>query len=169
MARTVLPLDHQAGPLEKRDGHARRGRLLEQPVPRLGCEPHAEPLQRVGREPATGQILAGHGRLGRGLQAIAKPRRCPVERAPQGGAVIGRQPALAAGQLDAGPVGELLERFAKLEPLHPHHEVEHVAADVADPAAVGLPLGVDLQARPRVVVPGTKADEALAGTAQRHV
>ncbi len=56
-------------------------------------------------------------------------------------------------QRDAGPIGQHGQGLGKGEPFVLHHEAEHVAADVADPAAERLPLGIDLQAGARVVVP----------------
>ena len=57
----------------------------------------------------------------------------------------------------------------KLDAFHLHDEAEDVAADVADPALERLPLGIDLQAGPRVVVPGAKRLEAAALAPQRQI
>ena len=43
-------------------------------------------------------------------------------------------------QIDARLLGQHLQRFAELQPFGLHHEAEHVAADVADPALPRLPL-----------------------------
>ena len=71
--------------------------------------------------------------------------------------------------LDSRPIGQHLQGLAELDPLHLHHEAEDVAADVADPALERLPLGVDLEAGPGVVVPGAEADEVSALAAELDV
>src|SRR5690606_31646599 len=59
--------------------------------------------------------------------------------------------------------------FAKFEPLQPHHEVENVSPNVAHPALKRLPVGIDLQARPRVVVPGAVGHVNPSLPAQRKI
>ena len=63
----------------------------------------------------------------------------------------GCSPARRAG--NARPLGEHFKCLAKLKVVHPHHEAEDVAPDVADPAFEGLSIRIDLQAGTRVVVP----------------
>ena len=64
------------------------------------------------------------------------------------------------------PIGQHFQGLAELDALDLHDERKNVAADVADPALERLPLGIDLEAGPAVVVPGTKADVVAALTAQ---
>ena len=97
--------------------------------------------------------------------AVCGPSECGENR----GFFVGRQAASAAGQVDAGPLGKLLERLAELESFHLHEEAEDVAADVADPTAEGLAFWVDLEARAGVFVPGTEPHHGLARTPQRKV
>ena len=78
-------------------------------------------------------------------------------------------PVVLRPQRDARLLGQQLECLAELQPFGLHHEAEHVAADVADPALPRLPLRIDVEARPAVVVPGADADEVAALATQLDV
>ena len=69
-------------------------------------------------------------------------------------------------QGDAGPFGQHLHGLAEFDALDLHHEAEDIAPDVADPALERLPLGIDLHAGPRVVMPGAQAHVVAALSAQ---
>jgi len=72
---------------------------------------------------------------------------------------------LAAGgflQLDARAICQHGQGLGKIDPFHLHHKAENIAADVAGPTFPRLPLGVDLEAGPGVIVPGAVRDIAAA-------
>ena len=69
-------------------------------------------------------------------------------------------------QGDAGPIGQHGQGLGEFDPLGLHDEAEDIAADVADPTLERLPLGIDLQAGARVVMPGAEADVAAALAAE---
>ena len=77
--------------------------------------------------------------------------------------------AVAGTQHDARPLRQHRQGLGEGDALHLHHEAEDVAADVADPAFEGLPLGIDLQAGPAVVVPGAEGHVATALTAKLDI
>ena len=126
------------------------------------------------RDAALAEILAA--RLGLGLvqQAIVVlllgPGHGLVER-PLVDLAPARLAALAAAaavglQARCRPVGQHGQGLGEVDAFHLHDEAEDVAADVADPALERLPLGIDLQAGARVVVPGAKADVVAALAAE---
>ena len=88
-----------------------------------------------------------------------------MERFP----LVNRDCAPSTGEIDAGPLGELLEGFAEFDLLHSHQKAVHVTADVTHPAAERLPLRIDVEAWLRVVVPGAEADKILPLPAERDV
>ena len=72
-------------------------------------------------------------------------------------------------QLDARPIGQHGQGLGEIDPFHLHHEAEDIAADVAGPALPRLPLGIDLQAGPGVVVPGAVGHVAAALAAELQI
>jgi hypothetical protein len=80
-----------------------------------------------------------------------------------------RPRALGRLQRDSRLIGQHGQRLGKGHALHLHDEAENVAADVADPALEGLPLGIDLQAGAAVVVPGAQGHIVPARTPQLDV
>ena len=144
----ILALDGQAHLDQVAGGDARGRSLAQEPVPGGGREAQFEPRDRVGRKAAAGEVVAGRPSLRTPLEAGGEPFRRPGQRLEEGRLVVGGEAAAAACDRDASPVGQLLEGFAKLELLHLHDEGEGVAADVAHPAAEGLPLRVHLEAGP---------------------
>jgi len=144
----ILSLDGQAHLGEVAGGNARGRCLPQEPVPGGRSEAQFESRDRVGRKAAAGEVVAGRSSLRTAVEAGSEPFRRPCQRLEERGLVVGGEAAAAACDRDASPVGQLLEGFAKLEFLHLHDEGESVAADVAHPAAEGLPLRVDLEAGP---------------------
>ena len=162
MPRTVVPLDHESGLHQVVASDAGGYRLAQQPVPGLRGKPDVEAVDRGGREAAGAKVVAGGRRLGGRTEAVAETFGRPGLDRSKRGFVVDGQAAPSTGQLDSGPIGQLLERLAELDLLHPHHEREHIAADVADPTAVRLPLGIDLEAGAGVVVPRAEPGHGLA-------
>ena len=72
-------------------------------------------------------------------------------------------------QLDARAIGQHGQGLREIDAFHLHDEAEDVAADVAGPALPRLPLGIDLQAGPGVVVPGAMGHVAAALAAERQI
>ena len=72
-------------------------------------------------------------------------------------------------QLDACPIGEHGQGLGEIDPFHFHDEAEDVPADVAGPALPRLPLGIDLETGPGVVVPGAEGHVAAALAAKLQV
>jgi len=128
--------------------------VLEIPAGRLGLRRAEEAFVVLGLGPGHGPVqrplvLAAH--LGGRRRGLGFPRfPAGFRRATRSG----RSPRL---QLDSRPIGQDGQGLGEADPLHLHHEAEDVAADVAHPALERLSLGVDLEAGPRVVVPGTEA------------
>ena len=138
--------------------------------------------------PAGGPVgaVAEHG-LEEGLGLGARlgqppPRgllgRCPRPRVPVGTARGGAGPkrahpaagpGLPGGELDAGPLGEELQRFDELQPVEAHHEVEGGPARPAREALEDLLRGRDPHRRLPVVVEGAEPDELTPRRPQRHV
>ena len=83
----------------------------------------------------------------------------------------GRAKLTAGGllQLDARAIGQHRQGLGEIDPFHLHHEAENITADVAGPALPGLPLGIDLQAGPGVVVPRAVGHVAAALAAELHI
>ena len=104
--------------------------------------------------------------LGPGHRLVERPL---VRARRSAGSTAGDARPLGLLQRDAGPIGQHGQGLAELDAFHLHHEAEDVAADVADPALERLPLGIDLQAGPRVVVPGAQGHVAAALAAKLHV
>jgi hypothetical protein len=169
VARAIVSLDGEPSLDEVVSAHARGRRLAKEPVPRLRGEAELEAVDRVGRQAAAAEIVAGGGGLRRRLQAAAEPLGGPGEDGAECRLLVGGQAATTARQIDPGTVRELLQSLAKLHLLHSHHEREHVATDVADPAAVGLPLRIDLQAGAGILMPRAEPGHGLALTPQRNV
>jgi hypothetical protein len=65
-----------------------------------------------------------------------------------------------------GAVGSGIPAFAEADPLVLHHEAEHVATHIADPALPGLALRVNLQAGVLVFVPRAERNVTASLTAQ---
>ena len=72
-------------------------------------------------------------------------------------------------QRDSRPIGQHFQGLAEFDALGLHYPGEDVAADVADPAFERLPLGIDLQAGPGVVMPWTEAHVVAPLTAQLNM
>ena len=93
---------------------------------------------RVRRETAIGKIAAGDFGVGRFEQETMKLLFRPGHHVEQPAFVAARRLIRCAARLrperDARLLGQQLERFAKFQSFGLHHEAEHVAADVADPA-----------------------------------
>jgi hypothetical protein len=147
-----------------RPQHGRRVRRwrrpVEQPLPIVGRIADAPRPHALGRDAALFDIPPRDGPLVPLQQALMKLFRRPFQSLVERLLVVGtsrRDLGLRnRRQLNAGAIGEHLDRFAKADPLALHDEAENVAADVADPALPRLPFGIDLQAGPRVVVPGAE-------------
>ena len=165
----ILTLDGQAHFGQVAGGNARGRSLPQEPVPGGGREAQFESRDRVGSQAAAGEVVAGRPSLGAPLEAGGESFRRPCQRLEERRLVVGGEAAATARDRDARPVGELLERFAKLELLHLHDEGERVAADVAHPAAKRLAFRVHLEAGPRVLVPGAEARHGLATAPQGNV
>ncbi len=131
-----------------------------------------EARDAVGRDAAIGQIAARRLRLGRFQQALVKLFFRPAHGGEQGLFFIGSlgRSAGMRRKRNARALGEHLQGFAKLDAFDLHQEGEDVAADIrTDPALEALPLGIDLQAGFRVVVPGTESLVAAAFAPQGDV
>jgi len=146
-------------------------RAFQQPIPPIGSKTQVKAASAFNRNAALREILSAGFRVGRGHEAAVKLLLGPGHDPVQGSLVVfrpGRGTARLAGfwrdgaQCNAGALGEHLQRFAELHAFGFHHEAEHVAADVADPALERLALRVDLQAGPAVIVPRAQADEVAA-------
>ena len=147
---------------------SRRG-LPEEPVPRGRREAEPERVDRLLAQAAGGEIVAGGLRLRGTAKAITVAVRRPGDRGEDRRFFVGREAAAAAGQVDACPLRQLLEGLTELEPFHLHQEAEDIAPDVADPAAEGLSLWVDLEAGAGVLVPWAQPHHGLASPPQGKV
>src|SRR5690606_17945364 len=118
-----------------------------------------KPSEHLIAQPPIAKVATGGcclGRLDEDLtKQIASPLHGGEERSFVARGTRRQGLAVGRGKRDPSLFGQELKCLAKLETLEPHYEVENVAADVANPALERLTLGVDLQAWPRVVVPGT--------------
>ena len=161
MPAALLPLDGQASAGEQFSGKSRRRRLPQEPVPGRRGVAELEALDRLEAQAAVAEVGPGRFGVGGAAEVVGKSVAGPSENFVKRFPLVDRHSAPSTGEIDAGPLGELLEGFAEFDLLHPHQKAVHVTADVAYPAAKSLPLRIDVEARLRVVVPGTEADEIL--------
>ena len=162
MLRTLLSLDGEAGTGEQIGRESRRRRLPEEPVPGRRGVAELESLDRLKAQAAVAEVGPSRFGVGGAAEVVGEPVAGPIEDFVERFPLVDWQRASAAGEIDAGPLGELLEGLAEFDLLHPHQKAVHVSADVTHPAAERLPLGIDVEARLRVVVPGAEADEVLS-------
>ena len=139
--------------------------------PRWNCSMLSAVMPR-SLEISSGRL--GLGRFAAGTRDTAsRPRPSPgrASACRSAGCRRLRRPGVrgAASQGDARPIGQHGQGLGELDAFHLHDEAEDVAADVADPALERLPLGVDLEAGARVVVPGAEADVVAALAAELDV
>ena len=165
----LLPLDGQASAGEQFCGKSRRRRLPQEPVPGRRGVAELESLDRLEVQAAVAEVGAGRFGVGGAAEVVGKSVAGPVEDFVERFPLVNRDCAPSTGEIDAGPLGELLEGFAEFDLLHSHQKAVHVTRDVAHPAAEGLPLRIDVEAWLRVVVPGTEADKIFPLQAERDV
>ena len=162
VAAALLPLDGEASTGEQIGRESRRRRLPEEPVPGRRGVAELESLDRLKGQAAVAEVGPSRFGVGGAAEVVGEPVAGPIEDFVERFPLVDWQRASAAGEIDAGPLGELLEGLAEFDLLHPHQKAVHVSADVTHPAAERLPLGIDVEARLRVVVPGAEADEVLS-------
>ncbi len=105
----------------------------------------------------------GHRLVERALVDAGRTLSCALS------CFVGVAAARLLFDLDARPVGQHGQGLGEIDAFHLHHEAENVAADVAHPALQALPLRIDLQTGPGVVVPRAEGHETAALPAQLQV
>ena len=170
MAPALLAAQDQAGRLDLLD---RIARLLtaEQdrvPGPRRAADP--ELGQRLGAQPAAGEVVARLRRLRRVTQEGRVEARRALEQLGQPGALLARLlgPRILGLALELDPVAvrQRLHRVGEREPLLLLDELDHVAPHPAAEAVVELLRRVDRERGRTLVVKRTEAGEPGAGAAQ---
>ena len=146
---------------------------LRQGVPVVGRPAELELTGDVAGQTTIAKVGAGGARIGAGEQPLVVPLDGDVHRLDQrlaAGALL-RAPRGRLGELDAGPIGQILDRTDEVGVLDLLHEGEHVARLVAPEAAVptrflthverGCSLGVE-RAQPDPVAAGAFELNVLA-------
>jgi len=166
--------DHQPDCLQGPQAETRRSGPTLNPVPSIGGESETELRNAGGRDAPFGQVLSGGLGLGILKQALVVLALGPGRRLVEL-PFVGRSASSAVRrfpsppQPDSGPIGEDRQGLGEGNPVHLHHEAEHVPPDVADPALERLALGIDLEAGSGVVVPGAQPHVVAALAPQLHV
>ena len=164
----AFPGSGQSGRLEQSGIDSGAGGLLHQPVPLGRSVTQAETADALLVDVALVEIFQGLASRRLKQQPVVLldgPAKHVVQLLPG----VFRPGPRTAAERHPGLLGQLGQGLGKGEAFHPHQKTEHVPTDVAHPAPERLPLGIDLQAGPGVVVPGTQPDQQLALAAQRDV
>ena len=138
---------------------------LDERVPRVRRIADREPLERLRAQSALGEVGARALRLGCLEQDLAIPRDRRLERVPQA-LPLAVFPSGPLRELDAGLLGQSLERLAEIEAVPAHQEGEDVTALTTAEAAPRLAVGADDERRRLLRVEGAEPLVGGAGALQ---
>ena len=168
VVQPALVLEGQPGALDL---------LLRQPpalevdreaVPALGGPAQGEALHRLQAHPAPAEVLPRLGPFGGPQEEVVEPGAGLVQGVRRRlGLGVGAG-GLALGEAHPGPVGQLAQGLAEVQPLRLLHPGEDVPALGAAEAVVGAAVGVDVEGGRLLLVEGAQALEAAPGLLQRH-